>query len=254
MLNSDGLKLFIFDLDGTLFRGEEPTPGAVETVTELRQRGAHIRFFTNNSSKTRSEQAAKLGHLGFNPAIAEIYTAAEGAARYCQEAELHKIFLVGEASLHATFAGAGLKLVKDSADAVVMGICRSFTYALLNEALQCLQRGSRFIATNPDPTYPLENGRIEPGAGSLIAALSTCSGQSPFVVGKPNPYLVNQILADANCPEDQALMVGDRMDTDIAAGIAAGCPTHLVLCGVTAEAPSGQPFSPDLRGLLDEAY
>lgn len=253
MLNLRGLQLYIFDLDGTLFRGEVPTCGAVETVSELRKRSAQIRFLTNNSSKTRQEQATKLERLGFRPELKEVYTAAEGAARYCHGEGFRKIFLIGEPSLHAFFSEAGFDLGNEGADAVVMGICRSFTYSILNEALQCLQKGSRFIATNPDPTYPLENGRIEPGAGSLIAALSTCSGQFPFVVGKPNPYLVTQILTDASCAADQALMVGDRLDTDIAAGLAAGCPTHLVLCGVTAEAPPGQPYSLDLRGLLDTA-
>jgi HAD superfamily hydrolase (TIGR01450 family) len=120
----------------------------------------------------------------------------------------------------------------------------------MSTAMQRIRGGQRFVATNSDSTYPMEGGRLIPGAGSIVAAIRTCSEQEPFVVGKPNPYMVTMALEGAGVRPSEALVVGDRLDTDIASGIAAGCPTHLVLTGVAHSAPEGQSFSPDLKGLL----
>jgi 4-nitrophenyl phosphatase len=242
--------LYILDLDGTLFRGNETTPGAVETVAALRRQGAQVKFLTNNSGGTRAHYLEKLARLGFDPEPHEIYSSAIGAARYCREQGIEKVFAVGEPGLEETLQEAGIVLVDERAEAVVAGICRSFTYRWMNDAMQNILAGAQFIATNADATYPVEGGRLEPGAGSIVAAIATCSGQSPTVVGKPNPYLIHLILKEAGVQPGDALVVGDRLDTDIACGAAAGCPTHLVLCGVTQEAPAAQRWSADLRGLL----
>jgi 4-nitrophenyl phosphatase len=135
-------------------------------------------------------------------------------------------------------------------DAVVCGICRSFTYALLDASLQQLLSGAGFIATNPDATYPLEGGRLQPGAGSLVAALKTCAGRAPTVAGKPAPRMVEMALRTLGVRPQRALVVGDRPDTDLAAGQAAGCDAVLVLTGVTRNAPTDQSAIEDLRGLL----
>lgn len=107
-----------------------------------------------------------------------------------------------------------------------------------------------FVATNLDPTYPKEGGRFEPGAGAIVAALATCTGQTPIVIGKPEPTIVNQILADSGVMAGEAMVVGDREDTDLESGRRAGVPTWLVLTGVASQMIAGQAGSEDLRGLL----
>lgn len=245
-------RLVIFDLDGTLFRGEAPTEGAVETVSELRRRGTLVRFLTNNSSKTREELREKLDRLGFRPREDEVYSSAIGCASYLRH-HIEWAFVVGERGIRDALEQVEIALTPtEGRGAVVVGICRSFDYTMMDRAFQLLRNPEvLFIATNTDATYPLEEGHLVPGAGSIVASLATCSGRSPEVVGKPNPFLIDLILSQAGIAPQDCLVVGDRMETDIEAGRRAGCPTHLVLCGVTAIAPEGQSFSPNIRGILE---
>jgi 4-nitrophenyl phosphatase len=246
--------LYILDLDGTLFRGDEPLPGAVHAVSELRRRGAMIRLLTNNSSLTSAGYAAKLARMGFGAEPAEVWHSGLGAARVCTERGHRRVLAVGEPGLDESLSEAGLKvldpLAEEGADAVVAGICRTFTYARLNAALQQLRRGARFIATNADRTYPVECGREEPGAGAIVAAIAAAASVEPEVIGKPNPHLIEMILREAGVAPADALVVGDRPETDLEAGRRAGCPTWLVLTGVARAPVPGQPGSADLTGLL----
>lgn len=242
--------LYIMDLDGTLFRGMEATPGAVETLHELRRSGSQIRFLTNNSTKSPSALRGKLEGLGFEANEGEIYSSALGAAELLA-GELSRALVVGEEGLVEALNSRGIEVVEAEPDAVVVGFCLNFTYHLMSQAMQpLLDRNVRFVATNRDATYPMPGGTLIPGAGSLVAALATCAGREPEVVGKPNPFMVEWILRESGIRASDALVVGDRIDTDIVAGERAGCPVHLVLCGVTAQPPDHVPSSPDLRGLL----
>jgi 4-nitrophenyl phosphatase len=258
-------RLYILDLDGTLYRGTEPVVHAVETVRALRSRGALIRFLTNNSGETRQFYVEKLSAMGYGAQPEEVYSTAIGAAEYCLEQKLGSVFAVGEPGLLATLADAGVHVANlgpqgfpspgsesgPAVDAVVVGVCRTLTYALIEAAMQHLLGGARFIATNTDNSYPLEGGRLQPGAGSMVAAIATCSNRHPeIVIGKPNPLMVWQIARAAGVELSDVLCVGDRLETDILSGKNAGCDTHLVLTGVTPSAPEGQSSSPDLRGLL----
>jgi len=249
-------RLYVFDLDGTLYRGSEAVPEAVSTVAELRKRGAMIRFLTNNSGQTRAFYMEKLERLGFEPKSDEIYSSAIGAAKVCAEKGLGRLFFVGEPGLRETLLESGAEVANSNevengqAQAVVAGICHSFTYRWLNSALQQIVNGAQFIATNTDATYPIENGRVEPGAGSIVASIQTASGVAPLVIGKPDPMMLRMILADTGVAAKDALAVGDRYETDIVSGQNAGVDTHLVLTGVTRAAPSGQSFSYDLSALL----
>lgn len=257
-------RLYLFDLDGTLFRGNEATPHGPESVARLRVDGAEVRFLTNNSGKTREELAAKLRGLGYEAKPSEVYGTAMGAARLCRERGFASAFVVGEQSLASTLLESGIAVVNRTAwdcaspdpaperdaQVVVAGICRTFTYAWMNWALQQTLRGAAFVATNEDATYPMEGGTVVPGAGSIVASIRTCSGLEPTVVGKPSPYLVDLALREAGVEASEALVVGDRLDTDLGAGRAAGCDTWLVLTGIESSAPPGQPFGEDLRGLL----
>ena len=255
-------KAVLFDLDGTLYRGAEPVPGAVETVLRLQERGVLVRYVTNNATLTRGDFTAKLAVMGFPARPEEVASSATGTAAHMKETGLRSAYVVGMPGLVATLRDeAGVETVNAGpdgvvgpdprrADAVVVGLCRTLTYDLLWGAMEAIHAGARFIATNPDATFPLEGGRLSPGAGSLVAAVRTCSGTEPFVVGKPKPFLIETILRESSLKPNEALVVGDRLDTDIEAGRAAGCPTYLVLTGVERTIPVGQPGGPDVGKLL----
>lgn len=240
---------YIFDLDGTLFRGEEAIPGAADALRRLRARGAQLRYLTNNSTRSQSFYANKLSELGFEVDPSEVFSSGLGTALYLRGQGIETAFVVGEDGLKQTLTGHGIREEFLTPEAVVVGLCRSFTYDLMNEAMQLIRKGARFVATNADATYPVEGGAFIPGSGSVVAAIQTCSETDPFVVGKPNPFLVELVLKDLQLPPDQVLVVGDRMDTDIESGRRAGCPTCLVLTGHAASAPPGQDWLADVTEL-----
>ncbi len=235
----------------------------MEVVVELRNRGAKIRFLTNNSGQTRRFYFQKLHGMGFDVVESEIFSSAIGTASYCTDNGLRSLFVVGEQGLVKTLRSSKLvvtnadnenhvQAIEDVAvDAVIAGICKSFNYDLMSAAMQCIRRGARFIATNTDATYPLEDNLLIPGAGAIVSSIQTCSGQEPFVVGKPNPFLLELVMRDAGIVASDTLVVGDRYETDIESGIRVGCDTHLVLTGVTKIPPPGQSFSEDLTALVE---
>lgn len=254
-------RAYFLDLDGTVYRGSEPIPFAAEVLAELRLRGAAIRFLTNNSAARPDATAAKLNAMGISAIPSEVISSASATVRILRELGHQAVFVVGEPSFVFTLREAGITVVNAEAsgevlannvhaDAVVVGICRSLSYQLLDAAMQSVLSGAQFIATNLDATFPLEGGRISPGSGTMVAALELCTGVQPVVAGKPEPYLVEMLLQDLNLTASAACVVGDRIDTDIECGIRAGCATHLVLTGVTHLAPPGLFWSEDLRGLL----
>src|SRR5579862_454389 len=244
--------LYIFDLDGTLYRGAQAIPGAAETLAELRKIGSLVRFLTNNSSQMQEFQAEKLTKMGIVADPSEILTSGVGAANYLVQHELSSAFVVGEPGLKEVLQSKGISVVgaSERAQTVVVGICRTFTYELLNGALQQILAGATFVATNTDATYPMEEGRVVPGAGSIVASVQTCSGVEPIVIGKPNPLLIQMMLEDHGIEPRDALVVGDRYETDIFSGERAGCDTLLVLTGVTHQPPPGQPSARTLLELL----
>lgn len=249
-------RLAVFDLDGTLYRGMDPIPHAVETVQQLRREGVVVRFLTNNSALTNADIAARLDGMGFGATPEECLGTAAATADYLVEERLKRVYVIGEPGLSAALRGAGCEVLpsdaEQGADAVVGGICRGFTFQMLDAALQQVRGGARLIATNTDATYPLERGRVSPGAGAIVAGLRTACGVEPIVIGKPEPRMVAQILRVTGVAPQETIIVGDRPETDLAAGAALGCPTWLVLTGVTASLPPGQAGGSDLRALLDD--
>ncbi len=227
-------------------------PHAIETLAALRKRGADIAFLTNNSSLTRSGFAERLRGFGFDAQPAEVFGSADTAAHLCLQQNVQSAFVIGENGLYETLTQAGVSVRQESAnvDAVIAGICRSFSYSLLSQAMRRIREGARFIATNTDATYPVENGLLEPGAGAIVAAIEVCSGVKPQVAGKPEPLMVQMAMAEAGVSAPDTLIIGDRMETDIACGIAAGCDTLLVLNGVSNRVPQGQACCRDLQDLL----
>jgi 4-nitrophenyl phosphatase len=240
---------YLFDLDGTLWRGEEEIPGAAETVHLLRQRGAKIGYVTNNSTKSSDDFVRKLAGLGFPIDGAVIKSTASGAAAQLSQLNRKSAYVIGEAGLMDAI-GAVAELTDKDAEAVVVGLCFSFNYPMMETAMGLIRAGATFIATNRDATYPMSEGTMIPGAGSIVAAVEACGGKSPLVIGKPEPTMILQALSEFSLAADQVLVVGDRMDTDIEAGQRAGCPVHLVLSGVETSAPEGIPSSLDITTLV----
>lgn len=231
------IQLVVFDLDGTLFRGDEVVEGAPQALARFRSQGILIRFLTNNSGYSAEVLAEKLNRLGFQASPQEVMGTGPFALQACQQRNYRSVFVIGENGLHSLFSG--YETEGDDADAVVVGVDRRFTYAKCDRAMQLIRRGAHFLATNRDATYPIEGGRVQPGAGAMVAAVESASGVSPEVLGKPEPQMILQILADANVDPQNALVVGDRVETDILAGQRAGCKVALVLTGATLDPAPG---------------
>ena len=269
MTDSPPLTTYVFDLDGVMYLGETAIPHAAEAVDRLRAGGKQVFFLTNNSGRTRADYCEKLARVnGLSVPESQIFTSAYATALYlkAQGAEGRSVFVIGEPGLAQELAqSGGLRPVvvpdsvpSDSIDYVVVGIDRQFTYDKLRFAHAAITRGhAQFIATNRDSTFPMEVGEI-PGGGSLVAALATAAGREPITIGKPETHAYEAILTVAGVPAAASVMVGDRLDTDIAVGNRVGARTVLVLTGVTERAavetapPAWRPGTiiGDLRGLV----
>ncbi|WFO75488.1 HAD-IIA family hydrolase [Desulfurococcaceae archaeon MEX13E-LK6-19] len=228
-------KLVLMDMDGVVWRGKEPLRQNIEAIKFMQEQGLRIVFFTNNSSRTRIEYFDRLKSLGLNINYEDVLTSGFLAAEYLVSKNLNTVFVVGENGLVEELVLKGIHVVvdKETVDAVVVGIDRFLTYNKLSRASHYIRMGALFIATNTDATYPSEKGE-EPGAGSIIGALTVATGRSPdFVAGKPNTWVIDYILKKHHVNKHEILVVGDRLDTDIELGRRAGVDTLLVLTGVT---------------------
>ena len=247
---------YIFDLDGVIYRGTEPQPHARETVLALRGQGHLVRFYTNNSALSRRSYSSKLTSMGMPTPVQDIMTSSYAAALYLvdKNAAGKNVYQIGEQGITDELEAVGMNVVTSSSntsahiDYVVVGIDQDFRYGKLARAQKAILEGAEFIATNEDPVFPIEGGAVIPGAGSLVAAVRTASGTAPFVVGKPHTYAFNKILELTSTPAKRAVMVGDRLETDILVGNRAGARSVLVLTGVTtreqAESATGE-LKPD---------
>lgn len=244
------IKLVILDVDGTISRGVTPIPNAIEAVDKLRQQGIAVRVLTNNSALTRTQLATKLERMGFDFTVEEVFGTGNFSALYCRERDWTNPYVVGDPGLTDCFREVGLEPNQaGQADVVVAGICRGLTYSWIDGALQHLIGGAAFLATNRDSSYPLEGGRIQPGAAATVAAIEAVSGIQPVVLGKPNPIMVESICQSVGVQPEECLMVGDRYETDILCAQAAHCVPWLVMTGVTHAPITGVGFSDDLSGL-----
>ena len=242
--------LYLFDLDGTVYRGQQPVAHAGVVIAELLRRGAQVRYFTNNSAARPVQVSAMLNHMGIPSKPDWVFGTAQLAVQVCKLRGFSSVFIVGEPALKQTLSEAGLSVTESAPDAVVVGICRSLTYDMIDQAANLIRGGATFVATNRDATYPLEGGRLQPGSGAIVAAVSVASGPEPEVLGKPHPALAELAMASAGVAPNDTLVVGDRIDTDIECGKAAGCDTFLVLTGVEQTRPADQAGGNDLRSLL----
>lgn len=237
----------LVDLDGTLYRGAEPIAGAADALAAARAAEKPLRYVTNNASKSTGAVAAHLRDLGFDAQPAEVATSAQaGAALLAQRVPAQtSVLVVGTEALADEVRAVGLRVVREVAPetgAVIQGHSPSTAWPELAEACLAIRAGATWVACNLDPTLPTERGEL-PGNGSMVAALRTATGCEPAVAGKPAPGSFTQAAQSAGA--ENPLVVGDRMDTDIAGAAAAGFDSLLVLTGVTTPAgllaaPAGQ--------------
>jgi phosphoglycolate/pyridoxal phosphate phosphatase family enzyme len=234
--------ILIFDLDGVIYRGDTAVPGAIPTLHHLTSAGHRLFFLTNNSTRSRRDYADKITGMGFPARPEQVMTSAYATGLYLHRegAAGKRVVLIGEHGLAEEMTLAGLIVVPpesdERADYVVVGLDRFLTFARLQRAFEEVRAGARFIATNKDPTYPMEEGREIPGGGSMVAALEYATGVTPLAIGKPEPYTLEEILRLASGGPEEAIMVGDRLDTDIRVGRRMGLTTVLPLTGVTTPA------------------
>jgi len=227
----------IFDLDGTLYRGDRAIPGAPDAIRRLREAGCAVTFLSNKPLQPRESYAQKLTLLGIAAQPREVLTSGHVLGRWLSAAAPGaRIYVLGEPPLIEEMRTFGLLPTDGTGpvDFVVASFDRTVDYGKINTAFQALRRGARLVATNADRTCPVEGGEI-PDAAAVIGALEGCTGQQPeLVAGKPSPLMIQAALAHMGLQAQQCLVVGDRLETDILMGRQAGAATALVLTGVTA--------------------
>jgi arabinose operon protein AraL len=242
-------KGYIFDLDGTIYLSSQAIPGAPETVAALRAGGARVVFLSNKPIEPASAYAEKLTRLGIPTPVEDVLNSSIVMARYLARTVPNaRVYLIGEAPLEAELRNWNITLTENplEADHVVVSWDRQFTYKKLDDALQAIRRGARFLATHPDRTCPVEGGEVA-DVGGMIGAIEGVTGkQVELVTGKPSPITLAEALAMLGLPAEECVMVGDRLETDMRMGRDAGMATALVLSGVTKrEDLAASSVSPD---------
>lgn len=228
------MKAFLSDMDGVLYRGAALIPGAADFVARLRASGTPFLFLTNHSGVTPEDLSGKLAGLGI-PGVepSHFLTSARTAALFVKRQHPGaRVHVLGERALVAELEAEGLAVTDIDPEYVVAGKTTSFDFARLKKAATFLAAGARFVGTNPDKADPVEDG-LEPAAGAILAALEAATGKTPFIVGKPNALMMLIARQQLGVSSSHTVMVGDRMDTDIVAGLEAGMTTCLMLSGVT---------------------
>jgi NagD protein len=227
------IRSWLMDMDGVLVREESPIPGADEFIARLRSLGVPFLVLTNNSIYTRRDLAARLRLGGLDVPEEAIWTSALATARFLDDQRPRgSAFVIGEAGLTTALHDAGYTLTERSPDYVVLGETRTYSFERIASAIRLIAAGARFIATNPDATGPAPEGPL-PATGSVAALISRATGIEPYFIGKPNPLMMRSALNAIDAHSETTAMIGDRMDTDVVAGLEAGMETVLVLTGLT---------------------
>ena len=227
---------WLMDMDGVLVREEHAIPGAGEFIARLRELGIPFLVLTNNSTYTRRDLAARLAAGGLDVPEEAIWTAALATATFLEDQRPGgSAYVVGEAGLTTALHAAGYTINERDPDYVVLGETRTYSFERITHAIRLILAGARFIVTNPDNVSPAPAGPL-PATGSVAALITRATGVEPYFVGKPNPLMMRTALNTLNAHSESTAMIGDRMDTDVVAGIEAGLQTILVHTGVTTPA------------------
>ncbi len=238
-LNLKAVKGIVLDIDGTLLRGSEPLPGLIGFFDFLRQNKIAFIVGSNNSTRTTAQYQQKLAKSGAPIDLDNVLTSAVATGAYLKREfpDGGNAYIIGKPSLAQAVREAGLEIFEDASqpvDVVVAGGDDELSYTKLKHATLLLQKGARFIGTNPDVVYPTEEGLI-PETGTTLAALQAASGVEPVIIGKPQRYLFDTAMQKMGTTHEETAMLGDRLETDILGGQRAGLRTILVATGVDNE-------------------
>jgi 4-nitrophenyl phosphatase len=230
------IKALILDMDGVLWRGDRPIGDLPAIFASMKKRGYGVVLATNNATLSATDYLAKIHDFGVDLEEWQIVNSSQAAGHYLAQRfpEKGKVFIIGESGLVSTLSSFGFELAEHDVLAVVAGMDRNLTYEKLRKATLLIRGGVLFIGTNPDRTYPMPEGLV-PGAGAILAALEAATDTPPIIVGKPAPEMYRVALERLQVEPEQALVVGDRLETDIAGAQKLGCRTALVLSGVTSK-------------------
>nr|WP_206615291.1 HAD-IIA family hydrolase [Rhodococcus spongiicola] len=238
---------YLMDMDGVLVHEEHIIPGADAFLAELQESGTPFIVLTNNSIRTPRDLRARLLRSGLDIPEKSIWTSALATANFLQNQRPGgSAYVVGESGLTTALHEIGYVLTDNDPDYVVLGETRTYSFEAITTAIRLVERGARFIATNPDATGPSRQGSL-PATGSVAALITRATGREPYYVGKPNPLMMRSALRAIGAHSESTLMIGDRMDTDVVAGLEAGLQTILVLSGIsTRETVEMFPYRPTL--------
>lgn len=227
------LKNYLIDMDGVLVKGRTPIPGAPEFIERMIAREIKFLILTNNPLYTQRDLEHRLKTSGLNVPAESIFTSAIATARFLQSQNPNgKAFVIGEVGLTQALHEVGYVQTDMNPDYVVLGEVNNYNFEQITKAVRLINDGAMFIATNPDSTGPLESG-VVPATGALAALIEKATGRAPFFVGKPNPLMIRSAIRYLGVHSENTVMIGDRMDTDIVAGVMSGLETILVLSGVS---------------------
>ncbi len=228
-----GKQAFIIDMDGVIYHGNRLLPGAAELVEWLRKNEKRFLFLTNSSERSPAELSQKLARLGITVEAEHFYTSALATAGFlASQRPGGSAYVIGEPGLINAMYESGYIMNNVNPDYVVVGETRGYNLDAIETAVRLVLAGARLIGTNPDLTGPAEHGLV-PACGSLVAPIELSTGRKAYFVGKPNPLMMRQAMKRLGATREETAIIGDRMDTDIIAGIETDIETVLVLSGVT---------------------
>jgi len=246
MTGRSDVECWLTDMDGVLVHENHPVPGAAELLQQWRDQDKPYLVLTNNSIFTPRDLSARLRASGLVVPEERIWTSALATADFLKaQIPGGSAFVIGEAGMTTALHEAGFIMTEVDPDYVVIGETRNYSFEAITKAIRLIVEGSRFIVTNPDATGPSADGPL-PATGAVAALISKATGKEPYVVGKPNPMMFRSAMNKIGAHSENTGMIGDRMDTDIVAGIEAGLHTVLVLTGISDEAEIERyPFRPN---------
>ena len=223
---------FICDMDGVVYHGNRILPGVKEFVNWMIDNDKRFVFLTNSPEKTPHELSMKLGRMGLEVGADHFYTSAMATANFLNSQKPScTAYVIGEAALTKALYDMGIYMNDVNPDYVVVGETRSYSFEKIEKAIELVNKGAKLIGTNPDICGPTEKG-VMPATGALIAPIELATGKKAYFIGKPNPLMLRQGLKKIDCRSAEIVFIGDRMDTDIIAGIECNVDTVLVLSGV----------------------
>lgn len=221
-------------MDGVIYHGSKLLPGVLEFVAWLRKENKKFVFLTNSSARTQRELSEKLARMGLKVGESHFYTSARATATFlASQRPGGSAYVIGDAGIISALYDEGYSINDTNPDYVVVSESANYDYARICHATKLVLNGAKLVGTNPDVTGPIEGGQIVPATGALLAPIELATGAKAYYVGKPNPLMMRNALKKLGCQREETAIVGDRMDTDIIAGVEAEITTVLVLSGVT---------------------